>query len=83
MIAIGFDQSQVAKSLHEDADPRPRRAHHHRVIDVGLMMLVMMQMHSLLIDMSLKRNIRIIERGKGYRDSSSKHFDREKGVSIK
>ena len=28
MIAIGFDQSQVAKSLHEEADPRPRRAYH-------------------------------------------------------
>lgn len=28
MIAIGFDQSQVAKSLHEEADPRPRRADH-------------------------------------------------------
>ena len=28
MIAIGFDQSQVAKSLHEQADPWPRRADH-------------------------------------------------------
>ena len=28
MITIGFDQSQVAKSLHEKADPRPRRAYH-------------------------------------------------------
>jgi hypothetical protein len=28
MIAIGFDQSQVAKSLHEEADPRPCRADH-------------------------------------------------------
>ena len=28
MIAIGFDQSQVAKSLHEEADPRPCRAYH-------------------------------------------------------
>ena len=28
MIAIGFDQSQVAKFRHEDADPGPRRAHH-------------------------------------------------------
>ena len=28
MIAIGFNQSQVAKSLHEQADPWPRRADH-------------------------------------------------------
>ena len=28
MIVVGFDQSQVTKSLHEQADPRPRRADH-------------------------------------------------------
>ena len=28
MIAIGFDQPKVVKSLHEQADPRPRRADH-------------------------------------------------------
>jgi hypothetical protein len=35
MIAAGFDQSQVAKSLHEKADPRPRRAHHLRQFFMG------------------------------------------------
>jgi len=28
MIAIGFDQSQITESLHEEADSGPRRADH-------------------------------------------------------
>jgi hypothetical protein len=28
VILIRLDQAQVSKSLHEHADPRPRRAHH-------------------------------------------------------
>ena len=28
VISICFDQSEVPKALHKDADPRPRRAHH-------------------------------------------------------
>jgi hypothetical protein len=39
MIAIGFDQSQVAKFRHEDADPRPRRADHLRQFFMGNLQL--------------------------------------------
>ena len=35
VILIGFDQPQVVKPLHEQADPRPRRAHHRRQFLMG------------------------------------------------
>ena len=35
MIAIGFDEFEVAKSLHQEADTRPRRAYHLRQFFMG------------------------------------------------
>ena len=35
MIAIGFDQSEVAKSLHKHTDSRPGRAYHLRQFFMG------------------------------------------------